>query len=148
MKHLIFFSVSFILFFSLPNVSLAQNNNGIDPPLRAKANFNAKYPDYNGTTKWNATTEGYQATFRQNNKEIESTFDEEGRWLRSRTEVKENELPNAAKQYIKDVYAPYKYLNGFRYENKDALRYEVEITSENEKKRLEFNKDGGFIQEK
>ena len=147
MKQITIFSICLLLFLSSTTLSHAQSNNTFTPPNRVQANFNAKYPNYSGATKWEETADGYQATLRQNKKEVVSNFDSDGRWVRSRTEVKENDLPEAAKQYIKDSYEASSFQSGYLFDTKNGSRYEVDIRSQNRDYRLEFDKNGAFVKE-
>ena len=147
MKHLTIFSIILLFLVGSPYFSKAQSSNSFTPPNRVQANFNAKYPDYSGTPKWQETADGYQATLRQNNNEVVSNFNSDGRWVRSRTEVKANDLPKAASNYIKDSYKAYNFQKAYRYDTKEATRYEVDVRNENKDARLVFDKNGVFIKE-
>lgn len=152
MKKAIIFTLFISLFttdflFAQGNTQ-AQQNATSDPPNRVKVNFNARHPNVSGNAKWQQNEQGFNATFRQNGQSVVSYFDQNGKWLNSSTELQENQLPKDAQQYIKENYPQYNYTKGVRHENKKAARYEVDIQSQNEKYRLNFDQDGGFEDEK
>ena len=120
---------------------------GSEPPPRVKVNFNARYPDNSGSAQWQQTEEGYQATFNQDSRKVVSNFDENGHWLRSRTELRESDWPANARKYIQENHKPYEYKNGYRYENEKGARYEIDLRSQNKDYRLNFDKEGSFIDE-
>ncbi len=147
MRYLPIFSIGLFLFISTPGLSLAQGGNAVNPPNRVQANFNAKFPDHSGATQWQETSDGYQATLRKSNNEVVSNFDKDGRWVKSRTALKENDLPKNTKKYIGETYKQYNFQEGYRYETKTGTRYETKIRSENKAYRLEFDSNGGFVKE-
>lgn len=152
MKKAILFTLFISLFaadflFAQDNSQSRQNATS-EPPNRVKANFKARYPDISDNAQWQKKGQGYSATFRQNGKPVVCDFDENGKWLKSSTELQENQLPKDAQQYIKENYPQYKYNKGVRHENGKGSRYEVDLQSQNENYRLNFDKEGGFVDEK
>lgn len=123
------------------------NTGTVTPPNRVQANFNARYPDFSETTSWQESEQGYQASFRENDREVISDFDENGRWLQSRTELPESDWPDSARDYISKTYPEYEYINGYRYDDENGRRYEIDLRSQNQATRLNFDGDGGFLRE-
>lgn len=125
-----------------------QANGAQEPPNRVKVNFNARYPDNAGNAKWKQNGEGYTASFRQNGQQTESEFNQDGRWVKSNTQIQESNLPADAKKYLKENHPQYQYTKGVKYDNEKGSRYEVDVRSQNKNIRLQFDKNGGFIDEK
>lgn len=123
------------------------NTGTVTPPNRVQANFNARYPDFSETTTWQQNEQGYQSSFRENDREVISDFDENGRWLQSRTDLQESDWPDATRTYISDTYEEYEYLNGYRYDDENGRRYEIDLRIRNQDMRLSFDGDGGFVRE-
>ena len=121
---------------------------GSDIPPRVQVNFNARYPESAETAQWQHTEEGYQARFSQNGQKVESTFNRDGQWLRSRTEIREGDWPANLQKYVKENHPQYQYQQGYLYENEKGARYEVSLRSQNKDYVLNFDKNGGFIGEK
>lgn len=124
-----------------------QENSGFQPPHRVKANFNAHHPGHSESVKWKEVEQGYQATFSRNNQEVVSEFDQNGQWIKSQTAVSEKDLPSDARQYIKENYQSYEYKGGNRHETKKNTSYKININSQNQNHQLEFDKNGGIIED-
>jgi hypothetical protein len=158
MKYSAILSLGFLLALSVPSIGQTQNpaptqsqarktNPGLTPPHRVQANFNARYPKQSSTARWQQNEQGYKASFRENNRNVVSVFNEDGRWIESRTEFREKELPAHTRQYLKDNYDKYEYLGGYRYDDESGSRYELELRSGDKDYRLNFDAEGGFINE-
>lgn len=156
MKHIPFFAIGLLLALSTPaigqTISLTTEETQMDAdavkvPNRVLANFNARYPDFSEVTAWQKNGQVYRATFRENEQEVVCDFNQDGRWLQSRTELAENGWPKAIRNYINDHYEEYEYLDGYRYDDDSGSRYELDLRSQNQDTRLSFDQDGGFVRE-
>lgn len=156
MKHLPLFVIGLLLALSAPAAGQTIretptetpiNTGTVTPPNRVQANFNARYPNAADATTWQQNEQGYQANFRENEREVVSDFDQNGRWLQSRSELSENDLPDATRNYISDTYEEYEYLNGYRFDDENGSRYEIDLRSQNQDARLNFDENGGFVKE-
>lgn len=136
------FSICFFLLAAMP--ALAQSN--ATPPHRVQAKFNAKYPEVADKARWQQNEQGYQARFQQNEREVISDFGPDGKWLQSRTQLREGDLPPPARMYISDTYPKdYEFINGYRIDNTKGSRYEVNVRSNQQNYKLDFDKQGGFV---
>ena len=139
MRRIILISIS-LLFLSGGFLS-AQT----DLPLKVKAVFKAKYPDFADQAKWEQTGNGYVATFLQNGQNVQAEFSKEGDWVSSRTEVRQEDWPEPARKYITDTFTDYEYVEGFRFDNQKGSRYELDIRSGNRLFELQFDRSGGLV---
>lgn len=156
MKHLTFFAIGLLLLLSAPvsgqtiretPTETPMNTGTVTPPNRVQANFNARYPNSPDNARWQQNEQGYRASFRENEREVVSDFDQNGRWLQSRTELEESDWPDITRNYISETYGEYEYLNGYRYDDVSGSRYEIDLRSGNQDTRLNFDQDGGFVKE-
>lgn len=135
---------SICILFASATPAFAQTN--ATPPHRVQAKFNAKYPEIADKARWQQNEQGYQATFQQKNREVVSDFGPDGKWLQSRTQVREEDLPPPTRMYINDTYPKgYEFVNGYRIENTKGSRYEINLRSEQQDYRLDFDKQGGLV---
>lgn len=135
---------SICILFAAATPAFAQSN--ATPPHRVQAKFNAKYPEIADKARWQQNEQGYQATFQQKNREVVSDFGPDGKWLQSRTQLREDDLPPPTRMYINDTYPNgYEFVNGYRIENTKGSRYEINLRSEQQDYRLDFDKQGGLV---
>ncbi|WP_026135525.1 PepSY-like domain-containing protein [Nafulsella turpanensis] len=139
----ILLSISFLFLFT--GFLMAQQGGEGTPPLKVKAIFTAKYPDYAEQAKWERTANGYIATFQQNGQEVRTEFNENGEWISSRTAVRQEEWPEPARKYITDTFKDYEYVEGYRLDNQKGSRYELDIRSNNQLFELQFDRQGGLV---
>lgn len=132
------------MLFAAATPGFAQSN--ATPPHRVQAKFNAKYPEIAEKARWKQNEQGFQATFQQKNREVVSDFGPDGQWLQSRTRLREDDLPPPTRMYINDTYPKgYEFVNGYRIENAKGSRYEIDLRSEQQDYRLNFDKQGGLV---
>lgn len=125
---------------------MAQNN--VNPPHRVQAKFNAKYPEIAGKARWQQTDEGYRARFQQDKREVVSDYGPDGQWIQSRMQLREDELPPPARMYISDTYpTDYELLEASRIDTNQESRFEIDLRSEQQNYRLNFDREGVFIKE-
>lgn len=139
MRRIILISIS-LLFLSGGSL-FAQT----DLPLKLKAVFKAKYPDFADQAQWEQTANGYMASFSQNGQAVQAEFSKEGDWISSRTAVRQEDWPAPARKYITDTFSDYEYVEGFRYDNQKGSRYELDIRSNNKLFELQFDRSGGLV---
>ncbi len=139
-------SAIFCICFLLAIATTAVGQNQVNPPHRVQAKFNAKYPEVAEKANWKQNAEGYQAHFQQNKKEVISDYGQDGKWIQSRTQLREADLPPATRTYISDTYPKdYEYVSGYRIENAKGSRYKIDLRSGQQTYQIDFDKQGGFI---
>jgi hypothetical protein len=142
MRLLAIFSIC--LFLATATTAVGQSQ--ATPPHRVQAKFNAKYPEIAEKALWQKNDQGYQARFQENKREVISDFGPDGKWLQSRTQLREGDLPPPTRMYISDTYPKdYEFISGYRIENAKGSRYEIDLRSEQQNYRLDFDKQGGFV---
>jgi hypothetical protein len=117
-----------------------------DAPAAAKSAFAAKYPGAQ-KVKWSVERPGeFEVEFTLNKVESSALFDATGKFLEAETEIKEGELPQAAKAAITKDFAGYK-LDEIEKSTdaKGVTSYEMEATKGKVKLELCFDANGKLL---
>ena len=117
-----------------------------ETPAPAKAAFFAKYPSAE-KVKWSVEKPGeFEVEFTLNKVESSALYDEVGKLLETEVEIKEAELPQAAKATIAKDFA------GFKLDEiekatdaKGVASYEIEAAKGKEKLKLSFDANGKLL---
>ena len=84
------------------SAGFAQKIKDSDVPQVVKNAFIKSYPDQ--SAKWEKEKGNYEASFKKDGKTMSATFESNGNFLESETDIRESELPPAALNYIKTSY--------------------------------------------
>ena len=95
--------------------------------------FKVKFPSAENVT-WEMETAGeYEASFKSNTVEQSATFDRNGRWVSTETEINVSELPETVTQAIAKQFAGFKTTEASKVEHtRHGSCYEAEIVKEKE----------------
>jgi hypothetical protein len=141
MKRLIFILSALFFFVSASFITIQAQ----EIPERVQVKFRAKYPQLQ--PNWSTVDQGYQASFTEKGYPTQVIFDDKGTWLQTRTSLKKNQWPELSNQYLKDTHPQMKYLEGYKYETPKGTRYQLLLDDSAGKYRLDFDEEGGFINE-
>ena len=99
-----------------------------------------------GTTvkKWDKEDGNYEANFSKDGKTMSATFDANGKWMETETDIKISELPAAVTDYVKANYKSATIKEAAIISNPSSSKiYEAEVKG----KDLLFDETGKFIKE-
>lgn len=123
----------------------------VDLPQSVQDYISSNYPDYSidesemdtsctGTTIYEVEIEG------SNDDELELTFDSEGTFLYSESEIESSELPSAVTTSISNNYSSYSTEEAERLDMADgSLQYEAELKDGSTTLEVLFDADGTVI---
>ena len=132
-----------ILVLALPMVYLAQNNQMKAVPQEVKTSFQKQYPAVE-EAKWEKEGENYEVEYKQGDKELSVLYDAKGNLIETEVEIKSEELPKSAKEYIKANYKDQKIKEASQITDaKGTITYEAEIKGTD----LIFDSEGKFVKE-
>ncbi len=112
------------------------------PPSSVLNNFNSKFP---GATKvkWNQEEENeWEAEFKLNGNELSASFDNEGTWLETETDIKETDLPTVVKTKLTTNYWGYEMQEIEKIEKPGFSGFEIAIEKGEEELEIQINPDG------
>ena len=124
-------------------VLTALNCKAQSVPAEAKAAFAKNFP---GATvkKWDKEDGNYEANFTKDGKTMSATFDAQGTWVETETDIKVSELPAAVSDYVKTNYKGASIKEAAVISNPTSKKiYEAEVKG----KDLLFDENGKFIKE-
>ena len=107
MKTRTFFIICF-LFVAFCNVN-AQKISESKVPQDVVISFKYKFPDAT-VSYWEKSDGNYVSKFKREDQVGKAEFDEKGLWIKTRTEVKEKELPSPISTYYKENYYKLEYV--------------------------------------
>jgi len=117
-----------------------------ETPAAAKAAFAAKYPTAQ-KTKWSVEKPGeFEVEFTLNKVESSALYDAAGKLLETEVEVKEADLPEAAKATIAKDFAGYKFDEIEKATDSNGLTtYVIEAAKGKAKFEISFDMNGKFL---
>lgn len=119
----------------------AQKVSDKEVPTAVKTTLQKKYPNAK-EIKWEKEKVNYEAEFNVNETDYSLLIDGSGYILETEIEIKVDELPAKAKEYVKKKYAGQKIKEAAKItDSKGVVTYEVEIKG----KDLIFDNNGNFI---
>ena len=119
---------------------VAVNCKAQDVPPAVKTAFEKAFPNTT-VKKWDKEDNDYEANFSKDGKTMSATFDANGAWKETETDIKVAELPVSVVNYIKTNYKDAGIKEAAIIESKDGKMYEAEVKD----KDLLFDMNGKFI---
>lgn len=121
--------------------SSAQRLKEKDVPLKVKEAFAKKFVSIK-VEEWEKENVNYEAEFDLNKEECSATFDDNGNWLETETEIKPSALPKAALDYLAKNLPAKKIKDAAKIENAEGkITYEAEVNDVD----FLFDEAGNFI---
>ncbi|MCW3807900.1 hypothetical protein [Plebeiibacterium marinum] len=137
MKMLI---ISMVLMFA--TIGFAQD---VNVPQTVKAAFEEKYPDAENAV-WKKVKENYQVQFEMDSKS-QAYFSADGKWLKTAVVIFEEDLPEAALDFIADKYDEFEVKQAQEVTtHKGSISYNVVLLVGDEKVKHSFTEEGEVIE--
>ncbi|HEX5154754.1 MAG TPA: PepSY-like domain-containing protein [Parafilimonas sp.] len=111
-------------------------------PQAVQESFNKKFANTT-VKKWDKEDGGYEANFSKDGKSMSATFDANGTWKETETDIKITELPTSISEYIKANYKNAGIKEAAVIETTKGKMYEAEVKD----KDLLFDMNGKFLKE-
>lgn len=118
--------------------SFAQKNI----PASVQEAFKKNFPGVE-VKKWDKEDGNYEANFSKDTKTMSATFDANGNWLETETEMQIKDLPASVAEYVKAHYAGVAIKEAASLKTPKGNMYEAEVKG----KDLLFDMSGKFIKE-
>ncbi len=118
------------------------------PPKSVSDNFNAKF---SGATKvkWDQEEKNeWEAEFKMNGKEMSVSFDLNGKWLETETELKKSDLPENVLSVVNKEFEGWKIESVESFENSEIKAFELGIEKGNSEMEVQISADGKIIAKK
>jgi hypothetical protein len=132
-----------ILFFSF--IVYAQTS---EVPKSAMDAFKKLYPQAS-EVKWDKEGNDFEASFKAGGSEVSVLLTTEGKLLETETNIELKDVPKSTTAYVQQKYPGFQITETTRIvDSKNNLNYEIEITKDQEKKDLLFDKNGKAIEKK
>lgn len=127
-------------------MAFAQTVSADKVPAAVTSAFKTKFPAAVKPT-WemkNGTT--YKATFKVNDEPVYASFDQTGKWQKTKTELKTTALPPAVQSTLSKDFTGYKVNEASKIEQAEkGSSYEAEIVKGEEKYDVQFNPEGKML---
>lgn len=142
------------LFFAFLAVGIVAAN-GIDVPTKVASTFKAKYPSAEDVV-WDMANDHYIATFNLDGSDASSTFEKDGTWKETVTEISEDELPEEISKYLEDNYDDNNINSASKIETPSSTTFSinVEVTETDDEDEeststiiLTFDEEGSLIED-
>ena len=112
-------------------------------PVAVKNAFAKSFPN-TAVKKWDKEDGNYEANFSKDGKTMSATFDANGNWKETETDIQVGELPEAVVSYVKSNYKGATIKEAAVLSNTESKKmYEAEVKG----KDLLFDENGKFIKE-
>ena len=122
----------------------------VNVPEKVKASFEQKFKNA-GEVEWEQEKNNiWEAEFETGGKEMSATFDGNGSWLETETEIESSEVPQVVVDAAAKKFPDYTVKEWELIEKPDQMMYEAEMKSpDGEKIKVQFDKNGtGLKREK
>lgn len=141
-RSVLFASLIFLSIFAA-HTGLAQKTGVTDI---VRKSFTAKYPGAAGS-KWISEADTlFEASFKFKGKDLTARFDQDGRWLKTKTVLGSKELPAGVSAGIKQSSPGFKVKGAAKVESpKTGVRYEVVVKKGRKNLELELTPDGLLV---
>jgi hypothetical protein len=136
-----------LIVFSIFSFSLFAQN--VDVPKKVQDEFMKLYPKTT-EVKWSKESKNeFEAEFKEDVKSVSVVINTEGELIETETKIDIKDLPNSVEPFVIENYKNYKITEAAKIiDDKGVLIYEAEISKNNDKKDLLFDKDGKLIDKK
>jgi hypothetical protein len=134
---------------TLATTARAQKISADKIPPAVTAAFNTKFPKAE-KVKWEMEDKkDFEANFKIGTVEQSATFNPEGKWVETETEIEASQLPQAIQQAVAKQFAGYKTKEASQVENeKNGSLYEVEVAKGKEIVEISFSPKGDVLGKK
>jgi Putative beta-lactamase-inhibitor-like, PepSY-like len=135
-------TIMMVLAVSACTVINAQKLDAAKVPAVVKAAFAKQYPGI--TTKWEKEDGQYEASFKQHGNSSSATYQANGNFTESETNIKTTALPVTVLAYVKEHYKGKTIKEGAKITKADGtMNYEAEVNG----KDVIFDAKGNFLKE-
>ena len=137
-----------LLAFLSTNIQAQKIEKKVNAPALVVKAFQKDFPK---VTKVNWTAEGadFEAEFKLNGVEASANYDKTGKRTETELEIKKEQIPAKALNYIKKNFSKYKISEAARITDANKMvSYEVEMTKAGKSFDLIFDADGNFLKKK
>lgn len=129
-----------VTFFSCESIKEEKTVEATAIPTTVTSAFNQQFK--NATPEWKKEDSGYEATFKQDGKEVSVVFSEGGMITETETEIEVSALPAGVTDYLAKNHAGEKPEETAKITNADGIvTYEAEVGG----KDLIFDENGNFL---
>lgn len=129
----------FIVFLLVSLTAFAQQ---INVPTKTKDSFSKLYPKA-ADVKWDKEKNNYEASFKQDGKDMSVIFDKDGKVLETETAIEVSKLPKEVEKYVVEKYNGYKITEAEKIVKANGEKlFEVEVTKGKNTKDLLFDSNG------
>ena len=127
---------------------LAQSEKDI--PVAVKNAFNAKYPNMKVTDwDWEEDKDAYEAEFKMNGRENEAYFSPDGAWLKTKTDIKHEQLPTAVRNALASgEYSAWHMSDYAEMDTPEGKRYKVRARKGVDFVYLKYDANGTLLERK
>lgn len=112
------------------------------PPAAVTTAFEKSFPNTT-VKKWDKEDGGYEANFSKDGKSMSATYNADGTWKETETDIKIDELPASVSNYINTNYKGAKIKEAAIVERANGKMYEAEVKG----KDLLFDMNGKFLKQ-
>lgn len=148
MKKIFLFSLACV-FLAAP-ASFAKDTQSDDAPALVRTSFINKYP--NVAVKdwdWEDDVELYEAEFVMNGREYEAYFDKEGKWIKTKSEVKKEMVPaKISTALTTGEFRDGKAGDYYEMETPEGKHYSAKVKSGGLEYKVKLDSDGKVIEKK
>ena len=132
--------------FFISTATFAQKISADKIPASVQKAFQSKFPNVSGV-KWEMENKNsYEGAFSQNKKKMTATFDKDGKWMETETEIESAKLPPAVLQTISKQFAGYTIKESVQTATPDmALAYEADLKKGKEILEVKFSVGGEVL---
>lgn len=116
----------------------------VEVPEEVLATFEEIFPTATNVN-WEENDVLYIATFTIDDYSIKATFEENGDWVETNTEIEFKDLPAAAQEYIKAEFVVEQYYSITKLEVPEEVRYFAYFETDTEGVNLTFDEDGNLV---
>ncbi|MBK0402233.1 PepSY-like domain-containing protein [Adhaeribacter sp. BT258] len=138
------------LIFCFMALQFARAQSEKDIPAAVKNAFTAKYPNMKVTDwDWEEDKDAYEAEFMMNNRENEAYFSADGTWMKTKTDMKREQLPTAvSKALTSGEYSTWNMSDFAEMDTPEGKRYKVRARKGVDFVYLKYDANGMLLEKK
>ena len=115
-----------------------------NPSEVVKQAFNQKFPGAK-EMDWEVIEQGWEVSFKLKDKEMSAEFNLVGEWLKTETELKKKDIPDAVKNTLRGKFPGYKVEKAEREVTPDRHTYEIDLKKGKEEKEVTLDYKGKVL---